>query len=83
MLHPSGDVHDIGTENVSIVLAERPKGEMIPEKTFKRKTSPAPKEQDLKDGQILVELLYASVDPAMRPRLNGTAIAIALLNHIN
>lgn len=48
-------------ENVSIVLAERPKDEIIPDQTFNVKKSPAPTPADLKDGQILVETLYLSL----------------------
>lgn len=48
-------------DNVSIVLAERPKEDIIPNKTFNVKTSPAPSPSDLKDGQILVEVLYLSL----------------------
>ncbi|KAJ0117331.1 nadp-dependent leukotriene b4 12-hydroxydehydrogenase [Diaporthe amygdali] len=50
----------------SVVLAERPKGDIVPGKTFQQKQGPAPKAEDLKDGQILVETLYLSLDPAMR-----------------
>jgi NADPH-dependent curcumin reductase CurA len=70
MPHSSDPAPQIGPDNVSIVLAKRPSGEIIPEETFERKVTPAPQEKDLKDGQVIVELLYASVDPAMRPRLN-------------
>ncbi len=48
-------------ENISVVLAERPKGEIIPGQTFALKKSPAPTAAELKDGQILVEILYLSV----------------------
>jgi NADPH-dependent curcumin reductase CurA len=58
-------------DNLSIYLASRPKDAIIPGETFKRKTSPAPTPADLKDGQILVEVLYLSLDPAMRGWLNG------------
>ncbi|MCJ1381251.1 hypothetical protein MMC17_004360 [Xylographa soralifera] len=54
----------------SIVLAERPKDNIIPGQTFSVKTNPAPTEDDLKDGQVLVESLYLSLDPAMRGWLN-------------
>ena len=55
----------------SIVLASRPKGDIIPNETFKTVENPRPKEEDLKDGQVLVEALYLSLDPAMRGWLNG------------
>ncbi|KAL1855267.1 hypothetical protein Daus18300_011173 [Diaporthe australafricana] len=53
-------------QNISVVLAERPKGAIVPGKTFHQKQGPAPKESDLKDGEVLVETLYLSLDPAMR-----------------
>lgn len=52
--------------NTSVVLAERPKGDIIPGQTFHQKTSPAPQASDLKEGEVLVETLYLSLDPAMR-----------------
>lgn len=59
-------------DNLSIVLAERPTTDIIPGQTFTQKTSPAPTPADLQDGQILVETLYLSLDPAMRGWLRGT-----------
>jgi len=53
-------------ESLQIVLAERPKGDIIPGKTFAQKRVPAPTEKDLQDGQLLLENLYVSLDPAMR-----------------
>ncbi|KAF4468775.1 hypothetical protein FALBO_4331 [Fusarium albosuccineum] len=53
-------------DNLSVVLAERPTTDIIPGTTFHQKTTPAPTPADLKDGQILVEMLYLSLDPAMR-----------------
>ncbi|KAK1753049.1 hypothetical protein QBC47DRAFT_51272 [Echria macrotheca] len=53
-------------QSLQIELAERPTGDIIPGKTFKQVTVPAPTEADLKDGQILLENLYLSLDPAMR-----------------
>lgn len=52
--------------STSVVLAERPKGDIIPGKTFHQKQGPAPRAEDLKEGEILVETLYLSLDPAMR-----------------
>ncbi|PNP40790.1 hypothetical protein TGAMA5MH_07230 [Trichoderma gamsii] len=60
----------MAVENLSIVLAERPTGEIVPGTTFNQKISPAPTSADLKDGEILVEALYLSLDPAMRGWLN-------------
>ncbi|KAG9245462.1 hypothetical protein BJ878DRAFT_458275 [Calycina marina] len=56
----------------SVVLAERPKSEVVPGKTFNLKTYNMLSEKDLKDGQVLVEALYLSLDPAMRGWLNDT-----------
>lgn len=57
-------------DNLQIVLAERPHGEIIPGQTFHQRVTPAPTEADLADGDVLVEVLYLSLDPAMRGWLN-------------
>ncbi|PKS07153.1 hypothetical protein jhhlp_005753 [Lomentospora prolificans] len=57
-------------ENLQIVLAERPEGDIIPGQTFHQKITPAPTADDLKDGEILIENIYLSLDPAMRGWLN-------------
>jgi NADPH-dependent curcumin reductase CurA len=54
-----------------VVLAARPKGNIIPGETFALKTAQAPTEADLKDGEVLFESNYLSLDPAMRGWLNG------------
>ncbi|KAG5912912.1 hypothetical protein E4U61_007655 [Claviceps capensis] len=59
-------------ENSSIILAERPTDNIIPGQTFHEKKSPIPSPADLKDGEILVEVLYLSLDPAMRGWLNDS-----------
>ncbi|KAH7383034.1 hypothetical protein BKA64DRAFT_683739 [Cadophora sp. MPI-SDFR-AT-0126] len=56
----------------SVVLAQRPKALIVPGETFSIKENPMISEKDLKDGQILVETLYLSLDPAMRGWLNDT-----------
>lgn len=61
-------------QNLAIHLAERPADEIVPGKTFTAKTSPAPSPAELKDGEILVEVLFLSLDPALRAQLNGRAI---------
>jgi NADPH-dependent curcumin reductase CurA len=53
-------------QSLQIELAERPVGDVIPGKTFRQTTIPAPTEADLKDGELLLENLYLSLDPAMR-----------------
>jgi NADPH-dependent curcumin reductase CurA len=60
------------SSNLQIVLAERPKADIIPGQTFKSQTVPVPNAADLKDGEILVQNLYLSLDPAMRGWLNGS-----------
>ncbi|MCJ1407523.1 hypothetical protein MMC19_001594 [Ptychographa xylographoides] len=54
----------------SVVLAQRPNENIIPGETFSIKTNPSATESDLKDGQVLIEALYLSLDPAMRGWLN-------------
>ena len=61
----------MGRDNLSVYLAERPKADIIPGTTFKQRVSPVPPPSDLKDGEVLVEALYLSLDPAMRGWLNG------------
>ncbi|KAI1122761.1 hypothetical protein F5Y10DRAFT_253329 [Nemania abortiva] len=57
-------------ENKTFVLAQRPKTHIVPGETFRLEKAPAPTADDLKDGQVLVEALYLSLDPAMRGWLN-------------
>ncbi|TGJ82446.1 hypothetical protein E0Z10_g6325 [Xylaria hypoxylon] len=57
-------------ENKKFVLAQRPKTDFVPGETFKLEKGPAPTADELKDGQILVESLYLSLDPAMRGWVN-------------
>jgi NADPH-dependent curcumin reductase CurA len=66
--------HNIMSQSTytSVVLAQRPKADIVPGETFSVKTSnPIITEKDLKDDQVLVETLYLSLDPAMRGWLNG------------
>ncbi|KAI1440019.1 NAD(P)-binding protein [Annulohypoxylon stygium] len=53
-------------KNLTFHLAERPTGEIVPGKTFNLVETDAPTANDLKDGEILVENIYLSLDPAMR-----------------
>ncbi|KAL2268303.1 hypothetical protein VTJ83DRAFT_3149 [Remersonia thermophila] len=53
-------------QSLQLVLAERPTGGIVPGKTFQLRRVPAPTEADLKEGQLLLESLYVSFDPAMR-----------------
>ncbi|KAF1949052.1 NAD(P)-binding protein [Byssothecium circinans] len=54
----------------SVVLAERPTDKIIPGKTFATKQNPIPSASSLKDGQVIFQTLYLSLDPAMRGWLN-------------
>jgi len=56
----------------TVVLAQRPKDAIVPGETFRLETKPRPTEADLKDGDVLIEALYLSLDPAMRGWLKGT-----------
>lgn len=57
----------------SLTLAERPKSSIIPGKTFQTKSNnQTPSPESLKNGQILYQTLYLSLDPAMRGWLNDT-----------
>ncbi|KAJ9617066.1 hypothetical protein H2200_000787 [Cladophialophora chaetospira] len=57
----------------SVVLAKRPKDNIVPGETFKLVSdTPTPSASDLKDGEVLFETNYMSIDPAMRGWLNDT-----------
>ncbi|KAK3290612.1 uncharacterized protein B0H64DRAFT_446919 [Chaetomium fimeti] len=53
-------------QSQQLELAERPTSNIVPGKTFRQRSVAAPTEADLKDGQLLLECLYVSFDPAMR-----------------
>lgn len=55
----------------AVVLNKRPKDDIVPGETFKLESRSVPTEADLKDGQVLFQSLYLSLDPAMRGWLNG------------
>lgn len=59
-----------------VVLAKRPTAQIVPGETFEKKEHPMVTEADLKDDQVLVEVLYLSLDPAMRGWLNGTYLLL-------
>ncbi|KIW79868.1 hypothetical protein Z517_06483 [Fonsecaea pedrosoi CBS 271.37] len=50
----------------SIILAARPKDHIVPGETFSVVENVAPSIKDLKDGQVLFQPHYLSIDPAMR-----------------
>lgn len=60
----------IAAENCQIVLRERPTGSVDPslqgKGTFEVKKTPIPSADSLKDGEVLIKTLFASIDPAMR-----------------
>lgn len=56
---------------LQIIIKTRPNGAIIPSETFTSRTVPPLSEEDLNDGQILVETLYLSLDPVMRNWLNA------------
>ena len=57
----------------SVVLAKRPKDNIIPGETFNLVTdNPTPSARDLKNGEVVFEANYLSIDPAMRGWLNDT-----------
>ena len=57
----------------SVVLAKRPKDNVVPGETFRLVSdTPTPSGDDLKDGEVLFETNYMSIDPAMRGWLNDT-----------
>ena len=58
-------------KSLTIVLNERPTGRIVAGKTFREELVDAPKEADLKDGQVLFETYYLSMDPTMRGWLKG------------
>jgi NADPH-dependent curcumin reductase CurA len=55
----------------AVHLAKRPKEGIVPGDTFVLKKHPVPKASDLKDGEVIFQSLYLSLDPAMRGWLNG------------
>ena len=61
----------MGGDNLKIVLAERPRGDIVPGQTFRRESGPILTADSLQEGQILVENIYLGLDPAMRGWLNG------------
>ncbi|PHH72035.1 hypothetical protein CDD82_6200 [Ophiocordyceps australis] len=58
-------------QNTEVVLRERPTAEFVVGKTFEYTKSPMPQPAHVKDGQILIEALYLSLDPAMRGWVSG------------
>jgi len=55
----------MATQNIRIVLASRPQGEVSPQ-NFRRETAAVASPGE---GQVLVRVVYLSLDPYMRPRM--------------
>ena len=55
----------------SVHLAKRPKNNIIPGETFFLKQNDVLRESNLEDGDVILQTLYLSLDPAMRGWLNG------------
>lgn len=47
--------------NTRIVLANRPAEGPIPANTFKQEQRPIPKKEDLKDGEVVVRVMWLSL----------------------
>jgi NADPH-dependent curcumin reductase CurA len=47
--------------NTRIVLANRPAEGPIPANTFKQEQKPVPKKEDLKDGEVIVRVMWLSL----------------------
>lgn len=47
--------------NTRIVLANRPAEGPIPPNTFKQEQKPVPKKEDLKDGEVIVRVMWLSL----------------------
>jgi NADPH-dependent curcumin reductase CurA len=63
----------MGSTYKSVVLAKRPKDNVVAGETFKLLSDNVkPSESDLKDGEVVFESNYMSIDPAMRGWLNDT-----------
>ncbi|EXJ93419.1 hypothetical protein A1O1_01811 [Capronia coronata CBS 617.96] len=50
----------------AVTLAKRPTDAIVINETFTAITKPTPSVDDLKDGEVLFESVYLSIDPAMR-----------------
>ncbi|KAK8850682.1 hypothetical protein IAR55_004602 [Kwoniella newhampshirensis] len=57
----------VSTKNTRIVLNERPKAGPITDTTFRTETVDVP---EVKDGEVLVKVVYTSLDPTQRGWIN-------------
>lgn len=53
-------------QNLQVRLFQRPKGELIPSETFSLDASQSLSIQQVQTGQLLVRVIYLSLDPAMK-----------------
>lgn len=67
--------------SLTYVYAKRPVGEIVPDETFRAETVQAPTEEDLQEGDVLLQTHYVSLDPSMRVWLKGKSSAPSL-NHM-
>lgn len=58
--------HGYKSHSLQLELVHRPSGPIIPGHTFRVSAVPAPVPSDLNEGDLLLETLYISLDPAMR-----------------
>lgn len=70
------------SQSLSIVFSKRPEGEIVLGETFKPVRGPAPTEADLKDGEVLFETYYLSLDPSMRVWLKGKQGTLSILGSV-
>lgn len=56
----------MSSEHIAIHLAKRPETIIVPGETFVARAHPAPGQGELQDGEVVLESLYLSLDPAMR-----------------
>lgn len=56
----------MSSEHIAIHLAKRPETTIVPGETFVARAHPAPGPGELQDGEVVLESLYLSLDPAMR-----------------
>merc|ERR1711939_736784 len=61
-----GICNNMSSTYQKVVLAKRPTADIVPGETFRLERDSVPRESDLKDGEVLLEARYLSLDPAMR-----------------
>lgn len=59
------------SSNKQVVLVKRPVGAIVKGESFRIEDKPRLGESDLEDGQVLLETIYLSLDPALRGMLMG------------